>query len=132
MVNAYKLGGATFTLKNSSRGGFYYSKEVDSYLFKNELVLLGATPLETEIDDEEFCMRCGLTKGEETGGGCSAWGKHWKYHKYLKPEREEIEMPEYLGNVLGRQVEATNAMNDWMKAVTNMLNRHEQLFREEA
>jgi hypothetical protein len=119
----------------------------------------GATPIENESEEKytkdnhehtffmnknedwecEKChllfttIHCGIEPGREDE---NTKEEHEKIKGYVlskavrEAEREEIKMPEYLGNVLGRQVEATNAMNDWMQSVTDMLNRHEQLLRE--
>jgi hypothetical protein len=120
MVNAYKLG--NLTLKWNGVSWCVCSDSDIAVAFYSEQALLdaGATPIETESECE---CACHWTKGDKP------------FHRYgqckcEKPESEEIEMPEYLGNVLGRQVEATNAMEKWMQQATDMLNRHEQLLRE--
>jgi hypothetical protein len=148
MVNAYKLGKGKFEWYEEYKVYVLSSSELqgDITLTEEDLLYLGATPLETESECE---CACHWTKGDKPFhryGKCkcekperedeNTKEEHEKIKGYVlskavrEAECEEIKMPEYLGNVLGRQVEATNAMNDWMQSVTDMLNRHEQLLRE--
>jgi hypothetical protein len=139
MVNAYKLGKVKWV--PAGEPGWFFPDDDEvviemvagqwvNRLTEEALIACGATPIETESECECECA-CHWTKGDKP------------FHRYgqckcEKPEREEIEMPEQVVVHAAHphngfdDYTITHGMRDWMKQTTDMLNRHEQLLREEA